>query len=98
MRELERLFNPRSVAVVGATPKEGKVGNTLLRNLLRFEGEVFAVNPKYERVLGVRCFPSLREIPAEVDLAVVAVPAHAVLGVLEECASLNIQNVVVISA
>ncbi|MCW7080230.1 MAG: acetate--CoA ligase family protein [Candidatus Methanospirare jalkutatii] len=98
MRELERLFNPRTVAVVGATPKEGKVGNTLLRNLLRFEGEVFAVNPKYERVLGVRCFPSLREIPADVDLVVVAVPAHAVLGVLEECASLNIQNVVVISA
>ena len=98
MRELERLFNPRTVAVVGATPKEGKVGNTLLRNLMLFEGEVYAVNPKYERVLGVRCFHSLREIPADVDLAVVAVPAHAVLGVLEECASLNIQNVVVISA
>ncbi len=94
---LDALFNPRTVAIVGATPKEGKVGNTLLRNLLSFRGDVFAVNPKYDEIMGVRCFRSLREIP-HVDLVVIAVPAPAVLGVIEECAALNIENVVVISA
>ncbi len=95
---MDRLFNPRSIAVVGATPKDGKIGNTLLKNLMHFEGDVYAVNPKYDEVLGFRCYPSIESIPEEVDLAVVAVPYNYVLDVLRGCVKKNVKNVVVISA
>ena len=90
---MDRLFNPRSVAVVGATPKDGKIGNTLLKNLMHFEGDVYAVNPKYDEVLGFRCYPSIESIPEEVDLAVVAVPYNYVLDVLRGCVKKNVKNV-----
>ncbi len=105
---LDRLFDPRSIAVIGATPQAGKVGNTILRNLCtahtstRTAGEtpsrIFAVNPKYTEVLGVQCYPSVTRITECVDLAVIAVPACHVPEVLEECGSSGIRNVIVISA
>ncbi len=95
---LDGLFNPKVVAVIGATPKEGKVGNILLKNLKNFRGRVYAVNPKYDKILGFECYPSVEEIPDEVDLAVVAVPAKVVPEVLESCGRKGVKNVVVISA
>ncbi len=95
---LDGLFDPKVVAVIGATPKEGKVGNILLKNLKNFRGKVYAVNPKYEEILGFECYPSVEEIPDEVDLAVVAVPANVVPEVLESCGRKGVKNVVVISA
>ncbi len=95
---LESMFYPKVVAVVGATPKEGKVGNVLLKNLREFEGKVYAVNPKYDRVLEFECYPSVEDIPDDVDLAIVAVPAKAVPSVLESCGRKGVKNVVVISA
>ncbi len=95
---LEKMFNPKVVAVVGATPKEGKVGNILLKNLKNFNGKVYAVNPKYDKILGFRCYPNIEEIPDEVDLAIIAVPANAVPEVLESCGRKGVKNVVVITA
>ena len=105
---LDRFFNPASIAVVGATPKEGKVGNTLLNNLIAFrhraevkptkEVSIYAVNPHYEKILGIACYPSVLQIADGVDLAVVAIPAVSVLEVLEQCGKKGITNVVVISA
>lgn len=63
----DRFFNPESIAVVGATPKEGKVGNTLLKNIIVFKDEaktekevrIYAVNPNYENILGITCYPAI---------------------------------------
>ena len=75
---LDCVFNPRRVALVGASPHPGKVGNLLWRNLSSFDGEVIPVTPSAETVGGVAAAASLEEIEGEVDLAVVAVPARAV--------------------
>ncbi len=95
---LEGMFNPKVVAIIGATPKEGKVGNILLKNLKNFKGKVYAVNPKYEEILGFKCYPNIESIPDDVDLAVIAVPAKAVPEVLESCGRKGVKNVVVITA
>ncbi len=91
------LFEPRSVAVVGATPKKGKIGNTILSNLENFAGEVYAINPSHTEILGFPCYPSLLDAP-DVDLAVIAIPAASVLEVVEQCGKKGVKNVVVISA
>ena len=91
------LFSPESVAVVGATPKKGKVGYAIIRNLKNFRGKVYAVNPKYREVLGFPCYSSILEAPM-VDMAVIAVPAKAVNPVLKQCGEKGVKYAVVITA
>ncbi|NPB09449.1 MAG: CoA-binding protein [Thermodesulfobacteria bacterium] len=97
---LEKFFRPRSVAVVGASRKPGKVGHDVVENLLSFgfKGKIFPVNPKAEEILGLKCYPRLTEIPEEIDLVVIAVPAPIVLEVLKDCAAKNVEAVVILSA
>jgi acetyltransferase len=97
---LDALFKPRSVAVIGATEKEGSVGRTVLWNLISspFGGTVLPVNPKRANVLGIRAYPSLSEIGAPVELAVVVTPAPTVPDVVAECAAIGVRGIVVISA
>ncbi len=98
MGELRGLFDPDRVAVIGATERHGSVGAAITRNLLdSFDGEVVPVNPNAETVFGVDALDSVTEA-ADVDLAVVTVPAAIVLDVLEECGRTGIRNVVVITA
>ncbi len=94
----DNLFRPESVAVIGASTNPKKVGYALVRNLERFKGKVFPVNPKYERVLGFKCYPSVKEIPEPVDCALIAVPAEVVPAVLKECGEKGVKLAVVISA
>ncbi|MDZ7701674.1 MAG: acetate--CoA ligase family protein [Halobacteriales archaeon] len=95
---LTGLFAPDRVAVVGATAREGSLGRALMENLLAdFEGELVAVNPNYDEVLGVPCVGSIGETE-DVDLAVVAVPAAAAVAVVREAAEAGIENVAVITA
>src|SRR5947209_5050846 len=84
-RDLRSLFNPRSVAIVGASAQGGRATGAV-RNLqeLGFAGEIYPVNPKYETVLGLRCYPSLEAIPGPVDLVCVGIPSEHVLAVLAE--------------
>ncbi|HLO35700.1 MAG TPA: CoA-binding protein, partial [Candidatus Deferrimicrobium sp.] len=97
---LDAFFSPISVAVVGATEKEGSVGRTLSWNLISspFGGAVFPVNPKRTSVLGVKAYPTLAAVPDLPDLVVVCTPAPSVPAVIDECAALGIRNVIVISA
>lgn len=97
---LHSIFYPSSVAVVGATDKEGSVGNTLLKNLLlsQFSGEIFPVNPKRTTILNTDCYPNLSAIPKPVDLAVIVIPAKGVLAVIQECVKLGIPSAIIISA
>ncbi len=98
--KLDYIFSPRSIAVVGASARAGTVGNGILRNLLfhEFNGPVYPVNPKASSVLGVYAYPSLLEIPTEVDLAVLIVPSGATLSVIDEAIAKQVKALVVISA
>ncbi|MEM4013260.1 CoA-binding protein, partial [Desulfurococcus sp.] len=71
---LESFFNPRSVAIVGATPKEGKVGRVILENFIKkYKGRIYPVNPGYNEIMGLKCYRSVSELPETPDLAVIAV-------------------------
>jgi acetyltransferase len=99
-RPLHGIFHPRNVAVIGASEVAGTVGRTLLWNLVSspFGGTVYPVNPKHPSVLGIRAYPSIRDVPDKVDLAVVATPAATVPGVVRECVEAGVRDAIVISA
>ncbi|ADO73267.1 bifunctional acetate--CoA ligase family protein/GNAT family N-acetyltransferase [Stigmatella aurantiaca] len=97
---LDALFAPRSVAVIGASERQGSVGRTLLWNLISnpFGGTVYPVNPKRTNVLGIRTWPSISAIPEPVDLAVIVTPAPTVPGVIQECVAAGVKGAIIISA
>ncbi|WP_324779080.1 bifunctional acetate--CoA ligase family protein/GNAT family N-acetyltransferase [Thiobacillus sedimenti] len=97
---LHPLFNPRSVAVFGASEREESVAGTLFRNLHQagFQGTVYPVNPKHETVFGERCYASAAELPAIPELALIATPAATVVRILEECGQRGIRHAIVLSA
>ena len=97
---LDAIFRPRSVAVVGATEREGSVGRTILWNLISspFGGTVFPVNPARKSILGVKAAPSLTAIGEQVDLAVIVTPPATVPGLIEECASIGVRGAIIITA
>ncbi|MEM2022534.1 MAG: acetate--CoA ligase family protein [Archaeoglobaceae archaeon] len=97
--DLSVLFNPRSVAVVGASREAGKPGNQVILNLqnMGFEGKIFPVNPKVDFIYGLKCYPSVKDIPEEVDIAIIAVPSKFVPSVIEECVAKKIKGAIVLS-
>ncbi|HHP7238252.1 bifunctional acetate--CoA ligase family protein/GNAT family N-acetyltransferase [Longibacter sp.] len=97
---LDAIFNPKNVAVVGASEKPGSVGRTLLWNLISnpFGGTVFPVNPNRDSVLGIQAHDTVGAIGADVDLAVIATPAPTVPGIVQECAEAGVDGIVIISA
>src|SRR6516164_3705156 len=97
---LDVFFQPESVAVIGATETAGSVGRTILWNLVSspFGGTVFPVNPKRPSVLGIKAYPTLADVPAKIDLAVIVTPAVAVPGIVGQCADLGIPAAIIISA
>ncbi len=97
---LDAIFHPRSVAVIGATEKEGSVGRTILWNLLSspFGGTVYPVNPTRPAILGVKAYPSIGAIGEPVDLAVIVTPAGTAPGLVEECGQAGVRGVIIISA
>jgi acetyltransferase len=94
----EALFKPKTVAVIGATDKEGSVGKAIMENLKVFQGTVFAINPKRSEVLGVPAFPSIAATPQKVDLAVIVTPAPSVPGIIGECIKAGVKSALIISA
>jgi acetyl coenzyme A synthetase (ADP forming)-like protein len=94
------FFRPRAVAVIGASRDERAIGRLVLERLLqaKFEGPVYPVNPNARSVAAVRAYPSVLDVPDEVDLAVIAVPAARVPAVVEECARKRVRALVVLSA
>lgn len=83
---LESLFNPRSIAIVGASTREDSIGFRVIRNLRKFGfgGAIHPINPRYSEVAGLRCLPSVEALPPDVDAAFIAIPAENVSGVLDE--------------
>jgi acetyltransferase len=97
---LDKIFNPKNVAVIGASNEEGSVGYALMKNFTEsgFAGGVFPVNLKKTEVLGSKTYASVEQIPEPIDLAVIATPAGTVPDVLEECGKAGISGVIIISA
>ena len=97
---LDALFQPESIALIGATDREGTVGRTILTSLLSgpFRDRVFPVNPARDELLGIRTYPSIRDLNKEVDLAVIATPAATVPDLIGECVAAGAKSAVVISA
>jgi acetyltransferase len=97
---LEAIFNPKSVAVVGATERPNSVGRTILFNLISnpFGGVVYPVNPKRESILGVKAYASITDCPGQVDLVVIVTPAKTVPGLVQEAVDNGIKGAIIISA
>ena len=97
---IHRFFNPRSVAVIGASRRQDTIGQALVRNLVTgdFTGRVYAVNPSSDAVSGLPAYQSVGDIPGDVDVAIVAVPADSVTDVVLDCAAKGVHGLVVISS
>jgi acetyltransferase len=97
---LNAIFEPKSIAVVGATEKAGSVGRTILWNLISnpFGGTVFPINSKRTSVLGIKAYPNLAALPEQVDLAVIVTPAPTVPGIIAECVEAGVKGAIIISA
>ncbi|MDB6033815.1 MAG: GCN5-related N-acetyltransferase [Verrucomicrobiales bacterium] len=97
---LEPMFAPRSIALIGATEKEGSVGRTILSNLISggFEGSIYPINPKRQTVLGLKASPDVASLPEIADLAVIVTPAPTVPQIIGECVRAGFGSAIIISA
>ena len=97
---LDAFFQPRSVAVIGASARHGSLGREILHNIIEYEfnGKLFPVNPRAEFIHSIKCYPSVLAIPDEVELAIVVVPARMVPDAVRECGQKGVKGIVVISA
>jgi acyl-CoA synthetase (NDP forming) len=97
---LDKIFNAATVAIVGASQSPAKMGNWCVRSLLDsgYPGGIFPINPNRREILGLKAYPSLRELPGNVDLAIIVVPAAQVLASLEECAQQGARAAVIITS
>jgi len=97
---LDPIFYPKSVAVIGASETPGKIGTALMINLKEMwsGNEIYPINVKREEVMGIKAYKSVKDVPGEIDLAVIAVPAKIVPQVMKECAEKGVKGVIIISA
>jgi len=97
---LRNFFCPDSVAIIGAAREEEKVGHAILDNIISsgFKGKLFAINPKADEIHCIKCYPSILNVPGDVDLAIIVIPVQCVLQALEECSRKKVKWAIVISA
>jgi acyl-CoA synthetase (NDP forming) len=102
LKKIDAFFNPHSVAVVGATKKAEKAGYVIFRNFVTnkergvFKGELYPINPNEDSILGFKCFKSLSEIPSEIELAVVIVPAKVVPSIMDDAVAKKVKTAIII--
>ena len=97
---LDYFFKPGAIAVVGASPREGSIGCTLLTNLKKdgFPGAIYPINPKHVEILGLKAYPSLAAVGSPIDLAVISVPIREVPAVMKECGQAGVKGAIIIAA
>jgi predicted CoA-binding protein len=97
---LDSFFAPQSIALIGASRDKEKIPGRLLSMLRKNEypGRIYPINPNYGDIDGLTCYKSIAEIGAPIDLAVIIIPARAVVAALEECAAVGVRNAVIISS
>jgi acetyl coenzyme A synthetase (ADP forming)-like protein len=96
---MDYFFSPQTIAIIGASHVKGKIGYTILENFIRskYPGKIFPVNPNVNEILGLRVYPSVKNIPQDIDLAIIAVPAKIVPKVLKECVEKKVKGVIIVS-
>lgn len=96
---LNRILNPKSVAVVGASETSGKIGNVVLKNFIesKFQGKIFPVNPKYKEIFGIKCYSDLKKIPEKIDCVIIAVPAKIVPSIMEQGIERKVGGFIILS-
>ncbi|MFC0106722.1 acetate--CoA ligase family protein [Kibdelosporangium aridum] len=98
LRVMTKMMNPTAVAVIGASDQEGKIGNSVMKNLINggYQGGIHPINPKADEIMGRKAYKSVKDIPGDVDVAVFAIPAKFVPAALEECGDKGIPAAVLI--
>ena len=83
----DKLFNPKSVAVIGASQKPLSIGNVITKNLLKYEfkGPIYPINPKADEILDIKAYPSILDVPGDVDLAHMSIPAKYTPMAMDQC-------------
>lgn len=99
-KNLRRIFEPKSIVVVGGSKRASSIGSIVLENISEggFHGSLYAVNPKYQEIHGTPCFPSVRDLNEPIDLAVICTPARTVPEIVHQCGEVGINGVVILSA
>lgn len=97
---LDNLFRPKSIAVIGASATDGKIGHTVMRNLVesQFAGRIFPINPAGGEILGYTVYPKITDVPEAVDAAVITIPAKLVAQAVEECGKKNVKGLIIITS
>jgi acetyl coenzyme A synthetase (ADP forming)-like protein len=98
VRQMNRIMKPKSVAVIGASAENGKIGNSVMKNLINggYKGEIYPIHPKADEILGKKVYKSVKDISGEVDIAVFAIPASLVAGALIECGEKKVVGAILI--
>src|SRR3569623_1638031 len=87
LASMQRLMQPKAIAVIGATNEDGKIGNSVMKNLINggYKGQIYPIHPKADEVMGYKAHKSVKDVPGDIDTAVFAIPAKFVAGALKEC-------------
>ena len=95
---MNRIMKPKAVAVIGASAENGKIGNSVMKNLINggYKGEIYPIHPKADEILGKKVYKSVKDVPGEVDIAVFAIPASLVAGALIECGEKKVVGAILI--
>ncbi len=98
LKSMTRIMNPKSLAVIGASDETGKIGNSVMKNLINggYQGQIYPIHPKAEEIMGHKAYKSVKDVPGEIDTAVFAIPAKLVAGALTECGEKKIAGAVLI--
>src|SRR5271169_1359667 len=98
VEKMNRIMKPKAVAVIGASAENGKIGNSVMKNLINggYQGEIYPIHPKAEEIMGKKVYKSVKDIPGEVDIAVFAIPASLVAGALIECGEKKVVGAILI--
>jgi acetyl coenzyme A synthetase (ADP forming)-like protein len=95
---MNRIMKPKAVAVIGASAEDGKIGNSVMKNLINggYKGKIYPIHPKADEIMGMKAYKSVKDVPADIDTAVFAIPAKFVAGALVECGEKKIPGAVLI--
>jgi acetyl coenzyme A synthetase (ADP forming)-like protein len=98
VRQMNRIMKPKSVAVIGASAENGKIGNSVMKNLINggYKGEIYPIHPKADEIMGKKVYKSVKDVPGEVDIAVFAIPANFVAAALTECGEKKVVGAILI--
>lgn len=97
-RELQKFFNPKSIAIIGASTDVKKVGGILLEKNKNSKAKIIPINPKYSEINKLKCYPSVDKVPSEIDLAIIATPIESIINILNSCIKKKIKNIIIITA